>query len=102
MDDLNSLESPDVASSVVRRLPARVDFRRDADRDLRRAAAAVVLLGGAALVWWGTTRSTAPDPGESSGEVAERMVYIVGIPVAANLLDALQLLPAATSPIVDG
>lgn len=38
----------------------------------------------------------------AEGEVAERMVYIVGIPVAANLLDALQLLPAATSPIADG
>jgi len=38
----------------------------------------------------------------AEGEVTEQMVYIVGIPVAANLLDALQLLPAATSPLNAG
>ena len=38
----------------------------------------------------------------AEGEVTERMVYIVGIPVAANLFDALELLPAATSPLSAG
>jgi mannose-6-phosphate isomerase-like protein (cupin superfamily) len=35
----------------------------------------------------------------AEGEVRERMVYIVGISVAANLLDALQLLDPADSPL---
>ena len=35
----------------------------------------------------------------AEGEVTERMVYIVGIPEAANLLDKLQLLDPADSPL---
>lgn len=35
----------------------------------------------------------------AEGEVRDRMVYIVGIPVAANLLDALQLLDPTDSPL---
>lgn len=38
----------------------------------------------------------------AEGEVTQRMVYIVGIPVAENLLDALDLLPAKTSPLSAG
>lgn len=34
----------------------------------------------------------------AEGEVTERMVYIVGIPMAANLLEELQLLDPDTSP----
>ena len=34
----------------------------------------------------------------AEGRVAERMVYIVGIPVAENLFDVLTLLPPETSP----
>lgn len=34
----------------------------------------------------------------AEGEVSERMVYIVGIPVAANLLDALTLLDPDDRP----
>ncbi|MEO1064566.1 MAG: cupin domain-containing protein [Actinomycetota bacterium] len=34
----------------------------------------------------------------AEGEVSERMVYIVGIPVAANLLDALTLLDPDQRP----
>ena len=35
----------------------------------------------------------------AEGEVAERMVYIVGIPVAENLFDVLTLLDPADSPL---
>ena len=35
----------------------------------------------------------------AEGEVTERMVYIVGIPKAENLLDALSLLDPADSPL---
>ena len=35
----------------------------------------------------------------AEGEVTERMVYIVGIPVAENLFDAITLLPPDTSPL---
>jgi hypothetical protein len=35
----------------------------------------------------------------AEGEVSERMVYIVGIPMAANLLEVLTLLDPATSPL---
>ena len=35
----------------------------------------------------------------AEGEVAERMVYIVGIPVAENLFDKLTLLPPEESPL---
>jgi mannose-6-phosphate isomerase-like protein (cupin superfamily) len=35
----------------------------------------------------------------AEGEVTERMVYIVGLPVAANLFDKLTLLDPAESPI---
>lgn len=38
----------------------------------------------------------------AEGEVTDRMVYIVGIPVAANLFEKLALLPAATSPLANG
>ncbi len=38
----------------------------------------------------------------AEGEVTQRMVYIVGIPVAENLRDALDLLPAKTSPLSAG
>lgn len=34
----------------------------------------------------------------AEGEVTERMVYIVGIPVAENLFDCLDLLPPDTAP----
>jgi hypothetical protein len=35
----------------------------------------------------------------AEGEVTERMVYIVGLPVAANLFDKLTLLDPALSPV---
>ena len=35
----------------------------------------------------------------AEGEVTERMVYIVGLPVAENLFDKLELLDPATSPL---
>ncbi|MDC1477782.1 cupin domain-containing protein [Pseudomonadales bacterium] len=35
----------------------------------------------------------------AEGKVKERMVYIVGIPVAGNLLDKLSLLPPEESPL---
>ena len=35
----------------------------------------------------------------AEGEVTERMVYIVGIPVAENLFDVLSLLDPADSPL---
>ena len=35
----------------------------------------------------------------AEGEVSERMVYIVGIPVAANLFEKLTLLDPAESPL---
>jgi quercetin dioxygenase-like cupin family protein len=35
----------------------------------------------------------------AEGAVTERMVYIVGIPMAENLFDALNLLDPATSPL---
>ena len=35
----------------------------------------------------------------AEGKVEERMVYIVGIPVAGNLLDKLSLLPPEESPL---
>ena len=35
----------------------------------------------------------------AEGEVTERMVYIVGLPVAANLFDKLTLLDPALSPL---
>jgi len=35
----------------------------------------------------------------AEGEVTERMVYIVGIPVAENLFDTLSLLDPADSPL---
>ena len=35
----------------------------------------------------------------AEGEVTERMVYIVGLPEAANLFDKLTLLDPATSPL---
>lgn len=38
----------------------------------------------------------------AEGEVTERMVYIVGIPVAENLFDTLSLLDPADSPLYDG
>jgi hypothetical protein len=38
----------------------------------------------------------------AEGEVTERMVYIVGIPQAANLFEALSLLDPADSPIANG
>ena len=37
----------------------------------------------------------------AEGQVTERMVYIVGIPVAENLLDALQLRDPAERPVVE-
>jgi quercetin dioxygenase-like cupin family protein len=38
----------------------------------------------------------------AEGEVTERMVYIVGLPVAANLFDKLTLLDPADSPTRKG
>jgi len=38
----------------------------------------------------------------AEGEVTERMVYIVGIPEAANLFDKLTLLDPALSPLAEG
>lgn len=38
----------------------------------------------------------------AEGEVTERMVYIVGIPEAENLFEALSLLDPADSPLASG
>ena len=38
----------------------------------------------------------------AEGEVTERMVYIVGLPVAANLFETLTLLDPAESPTRKG
>jgi len=38
----------------------------------------------------------------AEGEVTERMVYIVGLPVAENLFDKLELLDPAESPLTKG
>ena len=38
----------------------------------------------------------------AEGEVSERMVYIVGIPEAANLFEKLSLLDPAESPLLQG
>lgn len=35
----------------------------------------------------------------AEGEVTARMVYIVGVPVAENLFDVLELLPPESSPL---
>lgn len=35
----------------------------------------------------------------AEGEVTERMVYIVAVPVAENLFDVLELLPPESSPL---
>lgn len=35
----------------------------------------------------------------AEGEVTERMVYIVGLPIAINLMEALSLLPPDESPL---
>ena len=38
----------------------------------------------------------------AEGEVTERMVYIVGLPVAENLFDKLTLLDLSLAPVKQG
>jgi len=61
---------------------------------------------------WAKTANVCLGPGDklvipagaihAEGEVTERMVYIVGLPVAANLFETLTLLDPADSPTRKG
>ena len=66
----------------------------------------------AAAMCWAKTANVCLGPGDklvipagaihAEGEVTERMVYIVGLPVAANLFETLTLLDPADSPTRKG